>query len=102
MSIHGSLVTAERGTTTCARCGYGGPLVDGLCASCTATPAKEYVAYTRDGKKLWCRPWQGEFDDQDRPVKDGELYLPGDRLCGHSDCVSKAHIVQADALAMVS
>lgn len=36
----------------------------------------------------------GEVDDDFNPMtKEGKLYLPGLRTCGHKDCVRKAHIV---------
>ena len=41
-----------------------------------------------------CRPWSGELDENLNPIgKDLRLYLPGERTCGHRDCVSKNHII---------
>ena len=40
-----------------------------------------------------CAPFHGKFDRFDRPIVDGALFMPGDRVCGHSDCVATAHIV---------
>lgn len=81
----------------CTRCGmpYTGRAewLDGLCPSCTAEPPEKYVSYTSGGRKMLCRPWMGEFDDQDRPIDDeGQLVRPGERSCGHSDCVSASHV----------
>lgn len=40
-----------------------------------------------------CEPYQGELDDANRPVTmRGELYRPGVRLCGYSDCINLDHI----------
>lgn len=44
-----------------------------------------------------CEAWQGDFDEWDNPMKDGVLYLPGVRLCGHRDCVSVDHVQGAVA-----
>jgi hypothetical protein len=39
-----------------------------------------------------CIPWRGEFDEDDNPIKAGQLYLPGARVCNHKDCVQSSHI----------
>lgn len=40
-----------------------------------------------------CTPYTGELDDLWRPITEtGELYLPGNRLCGHKDCINPDHI----------
>lgn len=39
-----------------------------------------------------CLPWRGDFDEDDNPIKFGKTHLPGNRLCGHRDCVQKSHI----------
>lgn len=58
-----------------------------LCVSCKARPVKT-VKYNGEP----CIPHRGKFDALDRPVVDGELYLPGDRKCGHSDCINSDHV----------
>lgn len=58
------------------------------CASCEAKP-QEQIRY---GTEI-CTPWQGEFDEDDNPMKNGKLYRPGIRTCNHRDCVKKAHII---------
>ena len=63
------------------------------CESCR-TPPRRFVKYA-DGSI--CEAWFGDFDDSDNPIKDGRLYLPGVRTCGHSDCVAVAHVVGAVA-----
>lgn len=60
-----------------------------LCESCKAKPATTVI--TAYGV---CRPHKGPFDGDDNPVDDftGELYRPGKRLCGNSDCIEIKHI----------
>lgn len=58
------------------------------CASCTAKPA-----VTIKSAYGVCRPWRGDFDDNDNPLDTkGRLYRPGIRLCGNRDCVARNHI----------
>ena len=45
--------------------------------------------------KATCTPWQGEFDLDDHPIKDGKLFMPGTRSCGKRDCVNPAHVLAA-------
>lgn len=78
----------------CVRCGQVSfvPLdkrkrKDGLCSSCRMRPAKT-ISY---GLPKPCKPWSGEFDLNDNPLLDGELVLPGGRVCGHKDCVEIDH-----------
>ena len=62
-----------------------------LCSSCSAKPVGHLR--TKFGR---CRPWAGDFDEEDNPIdaKTGALYRPGSRLCGFKDCVNLAHIVE--------
>jgi len=46
-----------------------------------------------------CRPWAGEVDDEFRPLRNGKLWKPGVRKCGHADCVKAAHIEGLEAQA---
>lgn len=47
-----------------------------------------------------CTPHHGEFDEHDRPLdKKGDLFRPGTRLCGYSDCVDLDHIAATLAAA---
>jgi hypothetical protein len=78
----------------CVRCGQVSfvPLdkrkrKDGLCFSCRMRPAKT-ISY---GFGKPCKPWGGEFDRDDNPLLDGELFMPGERICGHKDCVEVEH-----------
>lgn len=59
-----------------------------LCPDCRAKPQSK-AGSTKD----YCVPWQGDYDDNDNPIKFGKLWKPGVRTCGHSDCVRKSHIV---------
>lgn len=51
-----------------------------------------------------CISHVGRYDDLDNPLDDeGSLYLPGERECGHRDCVNVWHIkgMEANALFMM-
>lgn len=78
----------------CVRCGYQWEIaakrnnLNAKCDSCKAT-RKEKITY---GDEV-CFPWSGDFDQDDRPMLKGELYLPGYRLCKHRDCTNVNHIV---------
>ena len=41
-----------------------------------------------------CKPWGGEFDRDENPLVDGELFMPGERICGHKDCVELEHCLR--------
>jgi hypothetical protein len=61
---------------------------DLLCVSCRVKPAS-----TIQYGKLRCVPFQGALDPNLNPIDDdGVLVYPGERICGHSDCVNVAHI----------
>jgi hypothetical protein len=84
----------EENQVQCRKCGFIWVVVPKkkhlaqYCASCRAKPAK-MVKYNGE----ICVPFHGKFDRFDRPIVDGVLFMPGDRICGHSDCVAQAHIV---------
>jgi hypothetical protein len=43
--------------------------------------------------------WTGELNDNWQPITDdGQLYRPGERLCGLKDCVKQAHVIETDAI----
>lgn len=66
-------------------------IMDSLCSDCRKGKANE-ISYG----DLVCRPWRGEVDDELRPIDNHlRLYLPGERICGHRDCVNKDHIIPA-------
>jgi hypothetical protein len=29
------------------------------------------------------------------PIKYGRPFMPGDRICGHKDCVEKSHVIES-------
>jgi hypothetical protein len=84
----------EDNQVQCRKCGFIWVVIPKkkhtaqYCASCRAKPAKQ-VKYNGEA----CIPWHGDFDREDRPVVRGVKFMPGDRVCGHSDCVASAHIV---------
>lgn len=80
----------------CKRCGFTvwyevgqRQRVDVLCRDCRAVPVRS-ISY---GFGRACRPWFGDFDEFDNPVVGGVLFLPGERVCGHRDCVERSHVV---------
>ncbi len=80
----------------CRRCGFQEFVApdkrkraDQLCRDCRVRPAKT-INY---GLEKSCIPHQGEFDSEDNPVEWGHLFMPGNRKCGHRDCIQPAHIV---------
>jgi hypothetical protein len=59
-----------------------------ICLDCSASK-KTTLAYG----DLICKPWGGDFDlDTLAPIKDGHLVMPGERICGHKDCVEPSHV----------
>lgn len=60
------------------------------CYQCRRTEAK--IDY---GLADPCIPWKGDFDLDDNPMKNGELWKPGFRHCNHKDCVQPTHITPA-------
>lgn len=77
----------------CDRCGVKytissrRPGKSDYCSSCIAKPT-ERITYSG----AYCIAWHGQFDEQDNPVKNNQLYRPGVRTCGHRDCVRVSHI----------
>jgi hypothetical protein len=39
-----------------------------------------------------CIPWRGEFDLDDNPMLGNKLYMTGERICKHKDCVQQSHL----------
>ena len=49
--------------------------------------------------KIECLAWNGELDDDWNPIdENGELYRPGERICGAKDCVSIHHVIEPKPL----
>jgi hypothetical protein len=86
----------------CERCGISVSLItiesrrtrgieDSLCTDCRNGRYKQ-ISYG----DLVCKPWRGEVDEDLNPIDNHlRLYLPGERICGHGDCVNKEHIIPA-------
>lgn len=80
----------------CRRCGLKWVVTsdkkdarDLLCKSCRQGRQK-VIQYGN----LRCKPYEGDLNDDLQPIdKNGDLYLPGVRSCGHLDCVNPQHIV---------
>lgn len=64
------------------------------CQDCKATPKQKLVVNHPILGKIECIPYTGELDELWRPINAvGDLYKPGERLCGHKDCINSRHIV---------
>ena len=63
-----------------------------LCSSCRARPSARINSTM--GK---CIPHKGEFDlNTNQPLdENGNLFMPGTRLCGNADCCEPDHIERA-------
>ena len=49
--------------------------------------------------KIECLAWNGELDDDWNPIdENGDLYRPGERICGAKDCVSIHHVIEPKPL----
>jgi hypothetical protein len=65
------------------------------CRDCIATPRKIEISIHPSLGRIECVPYVGEVNDSWQPINAvGDLYLPGKRICGHSDCVNLEHIEQ--------
>ena len=64
------------------------------CQDCKATPRRTIAWKHPILGNIFCHPYTGELDELWRPINAvGDLYKPGERLCGHKDCVNSRHIV---------
>ena len=86
----------------CYRCGFVWAVAPKkrrdrmLCQSCRAKPAT-----TIQYGKTRCISWHGLYAaDGVTPMLDGEPFMPGERSCGHADCVASGH--QINRLSAVS
>lgn len=65
------------------------------CKDCRTTEAKKVQYGT--GQE-YCIPHKGLFDEDDNPLdRQGKLYKPGIRSCGHRDCIRPMHIIKDPA-----
>jgi hypothetical protein len=64
------------------------------CQDCKATPKQKLVVNHPILGKIECVPYTGELDELWRPINAvGDLYKPGERICGHKDCINSNHII---------
>jgi hypothetical protein len=64
------------------------------CQDCKATPRQRIKWLHPILGKIECHPYDGEVDELWRPINAvGDLYRPGERLCGHKDCINTRHII---------
>ena len=67
------------------------------CRDCIATPKKTEVFIHPSLGRIACVPYVGEVNEQWQPINAvGDLYLPGERICGHKDCVNTKHILKPE------
>lgn len=79
----------------CERCGASWAVnqekrhrTDLLCFSCRIKPATVIQYGT-----MRCVPWAGDFaKDGVTPMFQGQVHMPGERICGHLDCVNVRHL----------
>ena len=49
--------------------------------------------------KIECLAWSGDIDDNWNPIdENGDLYRPGERICGAKDCVDIHHVIAPKVL----
>ena len=78
----------------CARCGINRDLPTkrngrrDLCRDCRVR-VEHVIRYSKNDV---CLAWRGDFDENDSPMHDGKLFMPGVRECGHRDCINPEHI----------
>ena len=64
------------------------------CQDCKATPKQKLVVNHPILGRIECIPYIGELDELWRPINAvGDLYKPGERICGHKDCINSRHII---------
>lgn len=94
----------------CWRCGAvslsGKPPASRACDSCReaeSTPkgirGVRPISSRRPGIETPCKAWMGDFTEDDQPIDaSGFAVMPGERICGHRDCVSPHHVIEEEAL----
>jgi len=63
------------------------------CSDCRAVQTYKVTYRHKILGLITCMPWQFEVDADLNPIKDGKLFRPGLRICGHKDCVVVGHIL---------
>jgi hypothetical protein len=63
------------------------------CLDCTSKPVRAIIWNHPVLGKLYCHPYDGELNELWQPINAvGDLYRPGERICGYKDCVNSNHI----------
>jgi len=90
----------------CVRCGQSIPVSTWVkrlarktenwdtCKDCLSVNPITHIQYKHPTLGyIFCYPHQGEVDDLFRPLDEaGNLFRPGERVCGHKDCINVKHI----------
>lgn len=90
----------------CIRCGQSIPVSTWVkrlarktenwdtCKDCLSVNPITHIQYKHPTLGyIFCYPHQGEVDDLFRPLDEaGNLFRPGERVCGHKDCINVKHI----------
>ena len=90
----------------CVRCGQSIPVSTWVkrlarktdnwdtCKDCLSVNPIKHIQYKHPTLGyIFCYPHQGEVDDLFRPLDEaGNLFRPGERICGHKDCINVKHI----------
>jgi len=64
------------------------------CRDCTAKPSNAVRTIHPVLGTIFCYPHKGDVDELWRPLDDeGRLFRPGERICGHKDCINTSHIL---------
>jgi hypothetical protein len=67
------------------------------CSDCRAVPIRQIMWNHPALGRIHCQPHQGELDENWNPINAvGDLFRPGNRICGYKDCVNNKHIIQPE------
>jgi hypothetical protein len=65
------------------------------CQDCKAVAQRVFAWKHPILGNIFCHPYTGEVDELWRPINAvGDLYMPGERLCGFKDCVNRNHVIK--------
>jgi hypothetical protein len=72
-----------------------------VCKDCRDTRKSESLANKKKFRNehktlgiLWCVLWNGELNEDWLPIDDeGQLFMPGHRICDLKDCVNSNHVI---------
>lgn len=64
------------------------------CNDCRAVPIRNIMWNHPSLGRIYCHPHNGEVDANWNPINAlGDLFRPGERICGYKDCVNIKHII---------